>query len=56
MIVVGDSEDIYVQCVLLLCTPGDLALSREYMFKKLLSMLVLHYHRQEDQYTYYICL
>lgn len=39
IMVVGDTEDVHVQCVLLLCSPGNLALGREYMFKKLLSLL-----------------
>lgn len=56
MMVVGDAEDVHVQCVLLLCMPRDLVLSREYMLKKLLSILVLHYHRQEAQRTHCICL
>lgn len=39
---VGDAEDIHIQGVLLLRTPGDLALGREYVFEKLLSTLDLH--------------
>jgi len=46
---VGDAEDVHIQGVLILCTPGDLALSKEYTSKRLLSMLVLHSYRQEGQ-------
>jgi hypothetical protein len=42
MIVVCNTQDIYIQCILFLHTPGDLALCREYMFEKLLPTLALH--------------
>lgn len=38
---VGDTEDVHVQCILLLQLPGDLALGREYLIEKLSSILAL---------------
>jgi hypothetical protein len=42
MMAIGDTEDIHVQRILVLCSPGYLALSREHMFKELFSLLALY--------------
>ena len=42
MMAVGDTKDVHVQCILVLCSSRYLALSREYMFKELLSLLALY--------------
>jgi len=42
MMAVDDTEDIHVQCILVLCSSRYFALSREYMFEELFSILVLY--------------
>jgi hypothetical protein len=42
MMAIGDAEDIHVQRILVLCSPGYLALSREHMFEELFSLLALY--------------
>lgn len=39
---VDDAKDIYIQCALLLHTPGYLAFSRECVLEKLLPELALY--------------
>lgn len=56
-LVMGDIEDVQIQCVNFLRTSRDTALGGEYIFEKLLSTLALHlWGPRQTAYSAHLCM